>query len=219
MKRFKNIIYYADSAETKSITLKRAIALAESNDAALTLMDVIEESDLAEEVEERFEIDLNALLRQRRLEELELIVKPHRKRGAKINTQVVMGTPFIEIIRAVLFNDYDLLIKTAHSPEGMVERMFGSNDMHILRKCPCPVGVDHPGSEHPYRNIVVAVDPIDQASYGMNRLIMDIATSLAEKESAQLHVIHAWWLEAETKLQFGRAKNLFINLRFRQDAL
>ena len=171
MKRFKNIIYYAESAETKSRTLKRAVALAESNDAALTLMDVIEESDLAEEVSERFEIDLNALLRQRRLEELELIIKPYRKRGARINTQVVTGTPFIEIIRAVQFNEYDLLIKTAHSPEGMVERMFGSNDMHILRKCPCPVWVDNPGSVHPYRNIVVAVDPLDQANHGMNRLI------------------------------------------------
>ena len=33
------------------------------------------------------------------------------------------------------------------------------------------------------------------AAGDLNRLIMDLATSLADRESANLHVIHAWRLE------------------------
>ncbi len=156
MKRFKNILYHADGAETDNRSLNRAVALAQCNDAALTVIDVVGESGLASEVEERFGLDLNTMLRQRRLEVLELLVKPHRNSGIKIYTQVVSGAPFIELICAVQRNGYDLLMKTARPPEGMVERLFGSTDMHVVRKCPCPVWVDNPESAYPYRNIVVS---------------------------------------------------------------
>jgi nucleotide-binding universal stress UspA family protein len=58
MRRFKNILYYADGAATQSASLNRAVALAQSNSAALTAMDVIAESDLASEVEQRFGLKL-----------------------------------------------------------------------------------------------------------------------------------------------------------------
>jgi len=35
---------------------------------------------------------------------------------------------------------------------------------------------------------------------------MDLASSLAERESAHLHVVHAWRLEGETTLRSGRAR-------------
>ena len=77
--------------------------------------------------------------------------------------------------------------------------------MHILRKCPCPVWIDHPNSAHPYANILVAVDPVESSSDKLNYLIMDLASSLAEKESAHLHVVHAWRLTGETMLRSGAA--------------
>ena len=46
---------------------------------------------------------------------------------------------FLEIIREVLRNGHDLVIKAAESG-GLLDRVFGSNDMHLLRKCMCPVG-------------------------------------------------------------------------------
>ena len=123
------------------------------------------------------------------------------------------GNPFIEIIRAVQLNGYDLLIKAPRRPEGLAERFFGSADMHILRKCPCPVWMDSPESVHPYRNIVAAVDPVDQASAGLNRLIMDLGSSPAEGESATLHVVHAWRLEGESMLASGRTRISAAELR------
>lgn len=206
MKRFKNILYHADGAVSHGQSLDRAVALAQSNNAALTVMDVVPTSDLAPAAEQRLDLNLNTLFHQRRLEELEVLVESHRRRGVRLYTEIVSGNPFIELIRAVQLKGYDLLIKAPRRPEGLAARLFGSTDMHILRKCPCPVWMDRPESTHPYRNVLAAVDPVGQAEGDLNRLIMDLATSLAGRESANLHVIHAWRLEGESMLRSGRAR-------------
>ena len=207
MKRFKNILYHADGENPSSESLNRALALAESNQARLTVMDVIPESDLAGEVEQRHGLRLDEVLRQTRLEQLEALVEPHTQSGIPIYTQVVTGTPFIELIRAVQRNGFDLLIKAPHPPEGLTKRLiYGSFDLHLLRKCPCPVWIDRPESQHPYRQIVAAVDPMDTDCTALNRLIMDLASSLAQREAARLHVVHAWRLEGESMLRSGRAR-------------
>ncbi len=170
-------------------------------------MDVITDTELASDVEQRFGVKLNELLRQRRLEQLQALLEPFTNSGLPIYTQVLSGTPFIELIRAVQRNGFDLLVKAPHLPEGLTERLlYGSFDLHLLRKCPCPVWIDRPESAHPYRNILAAVDPTDRANLELNRLIMDLASSLAERESAQLHVVHAWRMAGESMLRSGRAR-------------
>ena len=45
----------------------------------------------------------------------------------------------MEIIREVLRNERDLVIKSADGDTDAVDRLFGTTDLHLLRKCPCPV--------------------------------------------------------------------------------
>ena len=213
MKRFKNIIYFADQPETQNQTLERAVALAKTNGARLTVMDVVAEAEEAMEIENRFEIDLNKVLRERRLEQLQALTAPYAAADFMIYTQVLTGMAFIEVIRAVQRNGYDLLMKAAQPPLGLTERLFGSSDMHLLRKCPCPVWIDRPNSTHPYQNIVAAVDPTGQTSEDLNRLIMDLATSLAKRENAALHVVHVWHLAGESMLKSGRGRIPSENLQ------
>jgi nucleotide-binding universal stress UspA family protein len=206
MKRFKNILYFADRVSESCPALQRATALARSNQARLTVVDVIEDSAaVQEEVAERFHLDLGRLIRERREEELEQLIAPYQDPESVIYTQVYSGIPFVEVIRAVLRNGFDLVIKAARPPAGLSERLFGSSDLHLLRKCPCPVWIDRPGEVYPYRKILAAVDPLDQEAVGTDRLVMDLATSLAEQESARLSVLHAWQLEGETMLRGGRS--------------
>ncbi len=204
MKRFKNILYFADQPDDQSVMLARAVALAKTNRARLTVMDVIAEAEEAIEIEKRFDIDLNAVLRERRLEQLKGLTDPHAGEVGMIYTQVLTGAPFIEVIRAVQRDGYDLLMKAARPSSGLSERLFGSSDMHLLRKCPCPVWIDRPDCAHPYQSILAAVDPIEHADEGLNRLIMDLATSLAGRERARLHVVHVWRLAGEYMLSSGR---------------
>lgn len=203
MKRFKSILYFADGASETCPALNRALALARSNEARLTLFDVIGERLTGAEIQRRVNIDVGALVRERRQEELERLAAPVREPQCLIYTQVVSGVPFVEVIRAVLRNGYDLVIKPARPPEGLSERIFGSTDLHLLRKCPCPVWIDRPGETYHYRQVLAAVDPTDEE--GIERLVMDLATSLAERESARLAVIHAWALQGESLLRGGRS--------------
>jgi universal stress protein E len=204
MQRFKNILFIAHSGADQSAALKRALALAEYNGARLTVMDVVEpEDELADAIKAQFNLDLEALLLEQRREELAALTTPYAQSG-RILIQVRSGTPFIEVIRAVQHNGYDLLIKAAEGPRGQADRLFGSTDMHLLRKAPCPVWIDRPCQPHPYRTILAAVDPVGEAVNGMYRLIMDLATSLGTHEGGVVHVAHAWNLQGESLLTSRR---------------
>ncbi|MGB5280492.1 MAG: universal stress protein, partial [Arenicellales bacterium] len=62
MKRFKNILFFADATDDVTPALKRAAQLAESNKARLTLVDVFEPVETPSEVISQFGIELNELL-------------------------------------------------------------------------------------------------------------------------------------------------------------
>jgi nucleotide-binding universal stress UspA family protein len=116
-------------------------------------------------------------------------------------TQVLIGTPFIEVIRIVQRDGHDLLMKAAGMGEGTGAAGLVSTDMHLLRKCPCPVWIDHPASAYPYRRLLAAVDPTGAQAGDLNRLILDLATSLAEREGAGWDVVYAWRLPSEQVLR------------------
>lgn len=212
MKRFKNILFFADGAVESSTALERALSLAGANDARLTVMDVLEENDSPPQIESRFGIDLNQILRQRRQEALENMISAFSETDSLIYTRVVSGTAFMEIIRAVLRNNYDLLIKAARTPANFSERVLGSTDMHLLRKCPCPVWIDRADAAFPYRKVLAAVDPVDEGGLSCATLIMDLASSLAKRESARLEAVHAWQLHGESMLRSGRARISSVEL-------
>jgi len=206
MRRFKNILFIADREQGLSAALDRAVALSQTNGARLTVMDVIPESGLADYIKRAYAVDLNAQLREQRLQALEALTQPHTDNGIPIYTTVLTGTPFVEVVRAVQRNVHDLVMKVAQHDAGLAPSLFGSTDMHLLRKCPCPIWIDRSGRQPVYQRLLAAVDPFDDASGDLQRLIMDLATSLAEREHAALEVVHAWELPGESMLANGRGR-------------
>jgi len=205
MKRFKNILFVADREDGLDAALQRAVALSQSNDARLTVMDVTPDSGLADYIRRSYAIDLNAQLREQRLMALEALTQPYTEAGISLYTTVVTGAPFLEVVRAVQRNAHDLVMKVAQPPAGLATSLLGSTDMHLLRKCPCPVWIDRAGGSR-YRRLLAAVDPFDDESGELQRLIMDLATSLAEREQARVDVVHAWELPGESILASGRGR-------------
>jgi nucleotide-binding universal stress UspA family protein len=207
MKRFKNILFFADREEGLGAALDRAVALSKDNGARLTVMDVTADAGrLSDYVERTYALDLNAQLREQRQQALEELVAAHTLAGSPIYTKVLTGIPFIEIIRAVQRNGYDLLMKVAQSDTGLAPALFGSTDLHLLRKCPCPVWIDRLHKDNDYHRILAAVNPLENESDEVPRLIMDLATSLAQHEHAVLKVVHAWDLPGESILANGRGR-------------
>jgi hypothetical protein len=128
---------------------------------------------------------------------LDALVEPYRQR-IEIQTKVLIGVPFLEIVREVLRSGHDLVIKTPETQDWL-DRFFGSDDMHLLRKCPCPIWLIKPEAPKAYRRILAAVDVDDRylpaelkTRQLLNRQILEMAGSLALSEFAELHVAHAW---------------------------
>lgn len=139
-------------------------------------------------------IELQEIVVKERVSQLEKLVKPARKKGIQISTKVLIGKPFLEIIHEVLRHHHDLVIKSAEGKSRARQLLFGSIDMHIMRKCPCPVWVIKPSKRKQYVRILAAVDPdpFNEEAKELNTLIMDLATSLAIKEQSELHIVHVW---------------------------
>jgi len=208
MKRFKDILCVVEAGEACEPALERAVTLAENNHASLTVVDVTERvvTGIGKPEGGPTSADLQAAMVGVQAQVLEILVNPYRKR-IKIKTKVLVGTPFLEIIREVLHNGRDLVIKIPETQDWL-DRLFGSDDMHLLRKCPCPVWLIKPQAPKAYRCILAAVDvgddypPAELESRRMlNRRILEIASSLALADFAELHVVHAWYAVGESTMR------------------
>jgi nucleotide-binding universal stress UspA family protein len=210
MNRFKNILFVSDQPGTESKSLRNSLALANANNASLTVMDVIEPMVWSAENQARFGTDLSTILRDRRLDELAVMTNPHCNDQLMIRTNVAIGTPFLEIIRAVLRNRFDLVIKSAEKTQGALSTALGPNDQHLVRKCPCPVWIDRDDTTHPYRRILAAVDPLGDEDKGLSRMILDLAFSI--EPEAEVHIVHGWRMPGENSLRSGRARLSYVKL-------
>ena len=205
MRRFKNILFVHQLAVDDPAAFQRAAALAEENAARLKVIEVLEEvsPDIGVPVPVLLTDVLRNTLIEESREQMEELVAPLRRK-IDIGIEVLTGTPFLEIIREVLRNRHDLVIKAADK-SGLITRVFGSTDMHLLRKCPCPVWLHKHGHTRPYHRVLAAVDfdgssGTEQEST-LNRDIIDLAASLAQREHSELYVGHAWYPQGAELLQ------------------
>jgi len=208
MKQFKDILFVVETGQTCEPAMERAVMLAENNQANLTVVDVVESFSTGIEIPEAGPLaaDLrNAMLRAK-TEGLQTLINPYRAR-IQIQTKVLHGTPFLAIIREVLRNGHDLVIKPPEI-QNWLDRLFSSADMHLLRKCPCPVWIIKPTPPKSYRIILAAVDVNDayppaelKSRHALNRQILEMAGSLALSDFAELHIGHAWHAIGESTMR------------------
>lgn len=207
MKRFKNILFVADGSQGERNTLHRAVELSKSNGAKLTLMDVIDLDGgySTHTNSEPWIGEFQQELLQSRHDELEQMCQEidGSLAGLAISVTVETGDVPVEIIRAVIRNNHDLVIKAPEQPTGAFSRLFGSTDMKLMRKCPCAVWISKDSGQQSYQNILAAVDlnPGQPETESLSRKIMTIASSLSSMEDCMLHVTHAWHLAFEQKMR------------------
>ena len=205
MQRFKNILLVYDGTEEGKSTLDRAVNLVTRNQARLTIIDVIDgiPQDYQMLIAAQHPQEIMEFVVKKQKERLEQYIVPFLEAGLKVTTKVLVGKEFIEIIREVLRNNHDLVIKTARGKGGVRDILFGSTAMHLMRKCPCPVLVMKPGRSRRYSRILAAVDvtPAEAKVNTLNAKIMDLATSLTHLDQSELHIIHAWNIPYERLLK------------------
>jgi len=210
MQQFKNILCVMELGEASKPALDRAVTLAEDNQATLTVVDVIPRVPVGFAMQDGGPIahDIQADMEREHKAWTMTVLEPIRNR-LDIKYELLTGTVFLEVIRAVLRNGHDLVIKSPESP-GWLDRFFAGDDMNLLRKCPCPVWMVKPETGKHYQRILAAVDMDDnyppselQTRQSLNDRVMEIAGALAVSEFAELHVVHAWEAFAESDMRHG----------------
>ncbi len=203
MRQFKNILIVVNDGAQPEATqaLVQGASLAEKSNARLTLMDVIASP------EGNFR-EYKGIAKPEEI--LEMMVKQRKKEledmanrvatGLEIEVVVVAGRDFIEIIRQVIFNKQDLLIKVANDYTGN----FDSSDFHLMRKCPQPVWLLKVEKRHRSGRVLATIDlALESHNEGreMNFRILELACSLARHEDKEVHALSCWSLYGENTLR------------------
>lgn len=204
MRRFKNILFFSNPELNQDAAIRRAVSLAKQNEARLTVISVIMEAKgktrgplagpALKEVQRNIVHDRH-----------DQLIVDFRQQGVDVEAKVFSGVAFIEVIREVLREQHDLVILAADGKHSIINRLFGSTSMHLMRKCHCPVWVVKPVPGKSYNRILAAVDTaddlFDDTQLSINPLILQLASSLARMDNSELHVVQAWAIEYEGYMQ------------------
>lgn len=209
MKPFENILFYIDPAADEN-SLARAVQLAIENKADLTLMNVVKPPTpllgLTKAIDQTDELQRFIAQDQRR--KLAGLAAQYSDSGVPLNVIVTIGDQAQETVRQAITGEHDLLLATAEGfSNRFVARLGGSVSPSLLRLCPCPVWLLKPRLEGRFDRIVAAIGATsdDEINRALNRDILGLAVSIADRESAALHVVSAWnvWMEQPLRTKMG----------------
>ncbi|MGF1561776.1 MAG: universal stress protein [Geminicoccaceae bacterium] len=189
-----------DGPQGAEAVLQAAAGLAQRHGAALEMLAcMVPPADLsviARAAGTTPEACLQALskVRQQAMEEIAARALPAKQP----DVHMAIGNPFIEVVRHVVHNQIDMVVKTARPLSGLHGVFFASTDQHLLRKCPCPVWLRAPDAALEPRTIVAAVD-VDlsdarepETLTQLNCRVIETALRLGSLEHGVVHVLHAW---------------------------
>jgi universal stress protein A len=139
----KNILFCTDFSENSLSARECAIAYAVSFGASLTVIHVINSSQigypsLADEVP----LDLKSALdgiRDSVTKALELIADDCSRQVKEVHTSYAMGSPAYEIVRYAKEHGIDLIVTGTHGWTGFKHLILGSTAENIVRNSTCPV--------------------------------------------------------------------------------
>jgi nucleotide-binding universal stress UspA family protein len=142
----KKILVPTDFSDCSEAALKHGRALAETFDASLHLLHVVQDPYTQPWAAEAFPAPLADLLEQWQAQARQRMTAliPESARG-NVLTSAVVGSPFSEILRYAEEQQVDLIVIGTHG-RGLIGHMFlGSVAERVVRRAPCPVlTVRHP---------------------------------------------------------------------------
>lgn len=208
MSHFNNVLVVVDPTEDNQKALGRALELAAKHPISITIFLTI--YDFSYELttmlsgEER-ESMRDAVISDREawLAELinsnqsELIKNQNNdeNKATSIKTKVVWhNRPYESIIRAVIEDKIDLVIKGTHEHDTLKSVLFTPTDWHLLRKCPCAILLVKEHAWPPNGRVLAAVSAgtEDPEHSSLNEIIISHAKELADILHSDTHLINAY---------------------------
>ncbi|WP_163339864.1 universal stress protein [Desulfopila sp. IMCC35008] len=208
MKRFKNILYVIDGEISEEDHVSKKVeSLARLNNATVKIVRILDGSYFNSFARKFFDPkdSYEQIIREQLESETSAFTEHNRWQGIPVTSEVLQGKGFISIIQHVMRHDNDLVVKQNL-------RMAGTGTdnlaMRLLRKCPCPIWLIQPHSSAEYQRVLAAVDVTtdQEESDHLNRKIIELCHSMAQREKGEAHYLHAWYLRAESMLTSPRLK-------------
>lgn len=202
MERFQNILVGVDLADgdlclaheistASRSAIEKAIWLAQHTGARITFLaslmpclnDVRETRSLADR--DRLQIVVDEIHERARVR-MQGLVAEAESHGVDATEVRTDGPAWLKLIEAVVTKGHDLVLVGSHRQHALGRLLLGSTGRRLIRKCPCPVWVTSPVEESEIRTILVPTDFSETADEGTR-----LASSLAGKCNAELHLLHA----------------------------
>jgi len=140
--QFRRILCPVDFSESSLAALARALSLAQEAEAQLTLLHVIE---MPPELRENamaadFDVDrIRAAAEAEALRHLRDLVPAGARTRGTIETMVVEGRAYREVLRVAAERAADLIVMGVHGRGAIDLVVFGSTSHHVIRASSCPV--------------------------------------------------------------------------------
>ena len=139
MVTLKKILCPVDHSECSYLALKYAISLALKDEAKLYLMHVIDSRLYDTEMYKLSPYKLNEIDESKIRTDLMKSLPEGTTDVLEVETIVVKGVPFNEIINAATEISVDIIVIGTHGRTGIPHVMLGSVAEKVVRKAPCPV--------------------------------------------------------------------------------
>lgn len=195
----RKILVYENTLLDEHPALDRARQLAKHGSVQLKIVDVVNSpSTLHGELHR----PMRNLIELEQRDRLEAMCEPLRGEKLDYSVELLRGRPFAEIVRKVVHEGSQLVLKSGHARHEDSPASVGPVDMRLVRNCPCPVWIETVSTMNPItrRRIVVALDPQAEDNE-LNTSLLTMGEWLASVSDARLHIISTWQVPNEDLLR------------------
>jgi nucleotide-binding universal stress UspA family protein len=208
MQSFKSILVDVDSAASAHPALDRAVLLARTCGAALTITEVM---TLPSHARRYLPPALEEVMVSERRQQLARMAQ--EVTDVRTESRLLVGRPGTVLIQEILRSNHDLLMRShARDVVAPGPKPLGAVDMELLRQCPCPVLLVRHGSPAPRPHVVGAVNASAQGSeeQALNEKIVELTLLMAAHlEASSLSILSAWAPFAERTIRSHAAVDEF----------
>lgn len=197
MNELNRLLVVIDPTEDNQKALDRALELSQKAPSQITLFLSI--YDFSYEMTTMLSGDERNAMKQAVIADrsawLEDMIRHHADKKQDLDFKVVWhNRPYESIIKEVLENDYDLVIKATHQHDSLKSVIFTPTDWHLLRKCPCPILLvkEHEWPEHGQVLAAVSTGTDDEEHKLLNSEIVNTASFMADLLRSTVHLVNAY---------------------------
>lgn len=215
MKKFKNVLVATDTRLDAHPIVDEAANIAQRNSAVLKIVDVVPEFPWTVRLAMKNHEHVRDLMGREKQERLETLAAPIRDKGIGVETKVLLGKTSVEIIREVLRDKHDLVLRVAKGKDSRRSGFFGTTGIRLLRECPCAVWLVVTAPTPHYKHVLGCVDTSsrDKLDAELNGKVYELASLVSEYHGAELSIAHAWSTYVEELLHGRMNRQVFEEMK------